>query len=1587
MKIILLIIVFFSISKTIAKTIVNPVDSLTLRDIQVKGIDVLKDQFKMHDKFAFLDKKYPLNSPLRSVSSNDDFTFARLGNEYSTPLSVTDGRQEASTTMTEITEKEKWVDSFSGEDVQSLPLGIQKEISGVTYQLGFAKAKFTKDYTELTVFARIILPQTDEEGKPLELFFGANNVKLTHGGGLVGDANLVLLGDVYIPFNSGNWLFSLKGGFDKTTGVTENTTYVTIDCDGVKELALMGEVQFSREMLLPVDSKGLLEKETRSYTGADEKTIQIPNRVRGAFNIVATDWNNMVVEINLSPFVLAKHPDKFMFSVNQAVFDFSDYETPDIQFPNFYYSQNLLQPTQEAWRGVYVRSLEIGMPQEFKTDGSISENKRVTFSASNMVIDNYGLSGYFSAENVISLDSGRTSDSKAWQFSVDKIGIELAASNLVKADFEGAVLLPVSNVEVENSEGEKIDKLGLGYQGIISEEEYMLNVSTLEEINFDIWQAQAQLEENSSVELLVKDGNFRPRAILNGNLSISAKKKKPGETSINESSDKSLADFKGIKFQNLVLQTETPIFQADYFGYEGEVKLANFPVSIADIGIIANGNEASLSFDLSVSLMGESDKGFGGTAGLKIVGEVVEENRKQKWKYKDLELSKIEIEANMGAIKLSGGLELMQDDPEYGDGFSAEIEGTFGSFGPINTKAIFGKKDFRYWYVDASIDGLKINVGPMQLSGFAGGASYRMTRRAGVSVSEFSPSGLSYIPSTTAGLGLKAMVKASIADESTLAIGAGFEIQFNKSMGVNSLGFFGEVKVMKALSFANPATALQDQLAGMVDLEAINDVVDSDLGQVFLDKAEKEYPKSTSEEATIEGKIGINFDFENSSFHSDMELYVNTPGGFLQGIGPGGLAGWGVVHVDSDEWYAYLGTPSNRVGLRLGVGPVSVETGGYFMVGDRLEGSPPPPPEVAEILGVDVSELDYMRDENALSSGKGFAFGTSFKVDTGDLRFLVFYARFMAGAGYDIMLRDYGEASCSNTGKQIGIDGWYANGQAYAYLQGELGINIKLFFIKKKIPIIEAGAAVLLQAKAPNPIWIQGYLGGYYSLLGGMVKGSFRFKLVLGEECVLENASPLGGIKMISDLSPKDGADEVDVFAAPQAAFNMKVNEPIIIPEDSGDNTYKVLLEKMEVKDPSGKIIEGELEWNQTNDRVTFFSTDILPPNTDLTVTAEVSFQEKKDGVFQTINVDGQKAVEIEVRTFKTGTAPTYIPLTNVEYCYPVVDQKFVYTDEYPTGYIQLKRGQDYLFDDTQWKSEVALIDASEKSSVTEMNYSTADNQVFYTMPKLQNETGYELKITSSPNNSSGTTSSSEVTTVDNMDADNSMEITQKSADNVSKDGVIDRLDYQFATSKYDTFKDKMKSINVTRNNGEVYYEAIYLSALIEENEGYEEVELTGNKYSGSQPLIQAEAKLNDDYFTKDINPILYAIYGLNSAYTINRDASIYGYKPSKAIMVSTSYLSSIQNNTDINWRKTKFPYRYDIPILYKEDYVNIRDRVLNDYTNGNLLGNSSMGSILDNEFLVMRGDDYDVEFRYVLPGDKLNSVFTFSYKNPFNFR
>lgn len=1525
----------------------------------------------------------------------------------------------AASSIEKIEAADRWVDHFSNEDLVELPVGIRNTVNNVQYSIGITKAVFSPEYTTLKVFCRVDIPQKGENGQPMRLFFGADNVKLSHQGGIIGEAKLVLLGNVDIPFSANKWQLSLYGGFEMATGnVNDDLTYVKIDCDGFKEIRVSGAVEFSRDLILPIDEKTHTvdeAKTTVSKTYYNGKTVPIPNRVRGEFSFTASSWNDILVNVSLQPFTLKDKRNgkdfegNFQFLVSNAVLDLSDIKNdPTVQFPDYYTKNALLVPSPQAWKGVYIQTFEVGLPKEFQTTDTASSKERLYVGAQNLIIDKYGVSGTFYADNVFPLDRGITSQEKSWAYSLDHIDVTIAANTFVKANLSGQILLPISKAPQEKKESKtattpdkpvtgstpvkppQTNRAGLYYNGFISMQEQQLVVVTKDSIAFDIWKAKALLLPNSSIELKLVGGKFLPKANLNGSVSFGTNK---GASDDKEVEGKRTVDFKGISFENLQLQTVSPIISVRNMGYKGTVAFGNFPVSIGNINVAINGNDSRIDFDLGINLMDAI--GAGATARIGILGKMYDDGYRQRSKYAGLDVSAINIDCEFSSLTIKGGLILMEKDPVYGDGFNADLEVDVAKVVNVKSKAIFGRTTFRYWYFDAAIKFPPTEGTPFMITGFGGGAYYKMHRNKDIAIGDFSPSGLSYTPDEKINLGIKALIYFHVASEAVCDGEAGFEMAFNSKGGVNRLAIFGKANVMAKIPGMKNINDLIGKVAKDVTAKtSFLGISETDLKGSFAGKyipeANKAIPGPLSADAGIRMAQAIEFDFQNNSLHATMDIYINTPGNFLTGTGPGGRAVWGVFHKDPKDWYLYMGTPDDRCGVKIGIGPVFAKATSYFMAGTLLPGSPPPPPAVAQILGVDAKQLDYMRDENALANGGGLAFGAGLDMDTGDLSFLLFYARFQAGMGFDIMLKDYQEARCSNTGEQVGINGWYANGQAYAYLQGELGVRVKLSFLKFKVPIISGGAAVLLQAKLPNPFWMQGYVAGNMNVLGGLIKGKFRFKLQIGEQCQFEDASPLGGLKLITDVTPKQSSADVDVFAVPQAAFSMKVNEAFVIPEDTGDVTYKVILEKFKVFDGATEIL-GKFEWSSMKDRVNFVSTDILPPNKELKVQVEVSFQKMVNGVFQPVKVDGKVATEYEERLFTTGGAPNHIPLNNIQYSYPVVDQKYFLEEEYPKGYIQLRRGQDYLFEDASWETSVKINeDGVSNAKATAFNYDTSSNEVYYDLPDIKQEKKYNFSIVSNLKQapSRNATSNPKTNTISNQG--NDIQIKENQADALSKaEGSIDRLSYSFNTSKYKTFTSKMNAINTQSYNfGVLYSDVIYLTNTISSQEAFDLAELQGVNYCDNKPIIMAQSKLNDEYYTTDIFPYLYKDYPLNGTYSINnRDTNELGIIPAKAIPLNTYYMTSIENDVNQSWTKGNFPFKYNMPLLYKQDWIDLNNQVINAYINGDTRVESIAKRFLNSNFLFMRYGNYEIVMKYNLPGDKKSTEYTYRFKNNNNFR
>ena len=482
----------------------------------------------------------------------------------------------------------KFIEYLNPSDLNELPVGLKRTLNNITYKIAISSAVFHPTYAELTVYAKVEIPQ-----KPGALYFGLSGLKLSYEGGIIGDARLMLLGDIPIDISGGNAKIILKGGLNLSNGQgTDDLTYLTMDCNGFKEMGLAAEVVFPRNILIPCSADG-------------EPVLDETKKVTGSFKTVVSDWNDILVKIDLPKFQINKLKD-IVFTVANATFDFSDKRnSQNIIFPQGYETQYMQYPSPGMWRGVYIQTLDVMLPKAFAKRNS---SERISFGANNLIIDNNGVSGSFYGKNILPYNEGSAS---GWKFSVNEFNIDLEANKLVAAGFKGSLGLPVA------------DKDSLNYEAVITgDNKYWLTVAPKDSMDFKLWQAKVTLTKNSYVKLLVDHDRFLPEANLYGRLDIEAKTK--------EGATKALVNFKGIEFRGLRLKTVAPYLTVDYFGYNGELKLANFPVSIDSITLSSTQTAANLAFNLKVTLM---DAGFKADTRLNLAADFATDNGIQKWKF------------------------------------------------------------------------------------------------------------------------------------------------------------------------------------------------------------------------------------------------------------------------------------------------------------------------------------------------------------------------------------------------------------------------------------------------------------------------------------------------------------------------------------------------------------------------------------------------------------------------------------------------------------------------------------------------------------------------------------------------------------------------------------------------------------------------------------------------------------------------------------------------------------------------------------------------------------------------------------------
>ncbi|MBS1506691.1 MAG: hypothetical protein JSS79_08600 [Bacteroidetes bacterium] len=1461
---------------------------------------------------------------------------------------------KASSILKKIKEGQKFIHNLNDKYQYPLPVGISKTIAGADYTIGIDAIRLKPTYAEVDVYMQFEVPQNGKK-----LTFMAQGIKFSKAGGIIGDAKLALVGDFAVNFNGDKGQLVLKGGVGGTGG-----TFIRMDCDGFKEMGLDAEVKFSRDLLLPEDATGAVK----------------PGNVIASFKTIISGWNDLLVQITLPNFQVVGL-NGFGFSVNDAVFDFSDtHNAPSVVFPKGYAAETDLELVN-LWRGIYVRQLSVRLPNHFKD----KKKPAITLSANDLLIDHQGVSGLFTGTNLIPLDNG---DMSGWAFSVDSLKVSLMANQIQSAGFKGDIVIPVSSKQ--NS---------FKYNASFSaNDQYLFQVISQSDMKFDLFKAaKVEINKGSSLEVKIANGKFLPKAILSGKMDIAAKLSENGQAV-------QLAD---IRFENLQIQAVQPYIKVGNFSFGSDAAkqvMAGFPIHVTKVGMKnITPDQVGLSFDMKLNLVGESGGAFAADAGLTIIGQMSSSDGSQSWQYKDIEVRDISINVDQGeAFKFKGSLTFYKQDPVYGDGFHGVLDASFLSKLTVKATAIFGNlKGERYWYADALA---KFNSGipfvpGVGFYGFGGGVYYRMKMdKDAKSPIGQTASGVAYVPELNNGLGFKAIVYiGSYPSDKAFSGDVTFQIDFFKGGGIHSISFTGNAYIASdglGASVEQLKSTVGKMQSKISELEAstkarVGGIVSkiSPTEAKITESIQGPVGDAAGSKGAISAHIFISYDFETSTLHANLDVGINVVGGIIKG------GGGAILHFSPEEWYVYVGTPDNRFSISVGVGPIRATATSYFMVGSTIPGSPPPPPEVSEILkGVD---LDYMKDLNAIGNGAGIAFGASLGIKTGDITFLIFYANFSLGAGFDIMLKNYGNTYCEGSSSPIGINGWYANGQAYAYFTGSIGIKINVFFSSIRIEILKIGAAVVLQAKLPNPIWLRGTVGGYFSVLGGLASGQCSFQVTIGSECKLvqkSDDSKLKNIAVIAQLTPGTGETNVNVFSNPQAVFNLPVDKPFDL-----DNTrYRVALDYFTLT-AGGNSVQGKLGWNQEKSVAVVSTFDVLPPKQEIKSSVQVSFEKMVNGSWQKVLQNGQPIIEKQEITFTTGEAPDYIPLSNVEYSYPVIGQLNFYKDESADGYIKLKKGQPYLFSPgAEWRQEGRFADINALSNVPfAFTYSAGNALLNFSIPNtaLKNGLVYGLQFVNVPNKQSGAVDRnvsgvSEQVTVNGQSTNTEIKTQQAQGSLVQlQEKTI--FSAFIRSSKYSTLSAKVAAQNLaTALRGiRILWRVDFLKGSFESDEPFDKAELYGTDYTMNKPLLSFDADLTDNtYYVEQANPIIYDGYPLDGDIRIkNRDESTLGVPPVKAVSViqTPDNLELDQNDPQYQPVHTSQYYFYDVLNYMYYDFQDIQQRVANRYLSQSII-NQRMEKILWSQFPIMRKGNYKVNVRYTLPNrPKENSTKQLILYNP----
>jgi hypothetical protein len=735
-------------------------------------------------------------------------------------------------------------------------------------------------------------------------------------------------------------------------------------------------------------------------------------------------------------------------------------------------------------------------------------------------------------------------------------------------------------------------------------------------------------------------------------------------------------------------------------------------------------SKLELGISVSISMLGDNKENKGPnesvqTSALTAKGGFGLQFSKKDGKYipEGVDFKCLALDGSIGPLEFTGGLSILSENRnfnsvQFGNGFKAYLSATILGLGGIQAVGQFGKtidpsnEKFNYGFIDLEAfkqSGFAIPPGSPVIDLYGGGGGVRINMKSYNPISQINiktdsktmPSGDCPIPDARylkPGVGLSQNYvpeKGTYGGNFYLIMGPwneldnqdppvysiiadpGVDIQISTDRKTNELQFDKINVNINAYFKPESITKRRDHNIADAFVALELNLRDRILVGGFGARMKVDVPgmKSTLfqipedyESTKFEGKVNyvkgtLTYSFDN---RGSKKPYFNFKFG-----------GSSIGQFKSASGLAY-----NTALLNV-EDKVKVKAQAYFQLGNEVDNIPPIKELIPQISDMESNQYATVKEDDAKSklnsNGAGISFGFKCSMESqGSIGPLD--GKLEVALGLNILMKEMENVSCSNSGP-IGIKGWYAQGQAFGYANGNINLNYNFLFHSGRVNIMRVGGFILLKAKAPNPSNFTGRINGSISALNGLLSGQFNYKVELGKKCEnLELPSPIEGLYIFNEANIADGQRNVDRYTDIIIGTNIPLNTDFNVPQvDKDGNPINTVKFQAQIQSIELSTNQNQVSVTQkiiNNKAVLMTLNNPLLPNTEYQLKYSFIWKKwaEKDGKYQFIeNFDiGKKRennteanIETGIIKFTTGDRPTRITQNMVEYMAPGDGQRY----------------------------------------------------------------------------------------------------------------------------------------------------------------------------------------------------------------------------------------------------------------------------------------------------------------------------------------